>query len=188
MSSSVTDENITRAIGSVGSCCGATNYIIMAFINKIKLVIRALLPLIIIGISWCITWLYNLIVYGGYEKMIKDGVIDDSSIIATHLFMGIFYFILLPFIYVIHGLSCMLNNRFNFINIRLGIIVGLFFYVALNIFVWSTNTERDIENLIGSVFDVFLPTLLYYYMLIVTKKKPAGELINIATTTIKSQP
>lgn len=147
----------------------------MVFIDKIKLFVRALLPLIIIGIHWCITWLYNLIVYGGFDKMLKDGVIDDSSIIATHLFMGIFYFILLPIIFFIHWLFCMLNNNFNFINIRLGIIVGLFFYVALNIFAWSTNTERNIENLIGSVFADFLPTLLYFYGLNITKRRTVEQ-------------
>ena len=146
--------------------------LVMVFIDKIKLVVRALLPLIIIGISWCITWLYNFIVYGGYEKMLKSGMIDDSSIIAKHLFMGIFYFILLPILFLIHWLFCMLNNRFNFINIKLGIIVGLFFSIALHISVLSTNTERNIENLIGTIFDVFLPTLLYFYGLILTNRKP----------------
>lgn len=69
----------------------------------------------------------------------------------------------------------MLNNNFNFINIRLGIIVGLFFYVALNIFAWSTNTERNIENLIGSVFADFLPTLLYFYGLNITKRRTVEQ-------------
>jgi hypothetical protein len=148
----------------------------MVFINKIKLFVRTLLPLIIIGISWCINWLYDLIVYGGFEQIYKNGLIDDSSIRATHMFMGLFYFIILPFVFLIHWLFCILNNKFNFINIRLGIIVSLFFSVVLNIFVWSTNTERNIENLIGTVFAVFLPTLLYFYALNLTKKKPKNLL------------
>jgi hypothetical protein len=138
--------------------------------TKIKLVFRALLPLIIIGVSWCINLLYNFIVYGGFEKMVKSGIIDDSSIIASRLFMGIFYFILIPLLYLIHWLFCILNNKFNFINIRLGIIVSLFLSVVLCIFIWSTNTERNIENIIGIVFNVFIPTILYFFGLNATKQ------------------
>jgi len=103
--------------------------------------------------------------------MYKTGLIDDSSTRATHMFMGIFYFFILPVMFLIHWVFCVLNNKFNFVNIRFGIIVSLFLSIALNIFVWSTNTEHNIENLIGIVFVVFLPTLLYFYGLNITKRK-----------------
>jgi len=139
--------------------------------NKLKMITRILLPLLILGLSWCINWLYDFIVYGGFEQMYKTGLIDDSSTRATHMFMGIFYFFVLPVMFLIHWVFCSLNYKYDFINIRFGIIVSLFLSIALNIFVWSTNTEHNIENLIGIVFVIFLPTLLYFYGLNITKRK-----------------
>ena len=143
----------------------------MEYINKIKLAVRVLLPLIVFGISWCMNWLYELLVYGGFEQMYKNGLIDDSSIIATHLFMGLFYFIILPFIYIIHGLLCLLNNRFNFVNIRLAIILSTILTVALYFFSRSTDPERNIQNIVEITILIFPSVLLYFYGLNLTKKK-----------------
>lgn len=151
----------------------------MEFINKIKLITRILLPLLVLGISWCIDWFYDFIVYGGFKQMYKTGLIDDSSIRATHMFTGIFYFMLLPVMFLIHSAFCSLNNKYTFINMRLAIIVSAFLTIVLCISSWSENTDRNIENIIGIVCTISLPTLLYFYGLNITKRKTVKQ--NITT-------
>ena len=139
--------------------------------NKLKTIARILLPLLILGISWCIDWLYDFIVYGGFEQMYKTGLIDDSSTRATHMFMGIFYFFILPVMFLIHWVFCSLNNKYDFINMKLAIIVSVFLTICLCMLSWSNDTNRNLENMIGIVCTIALPTLLYFYGLNITKRK-----------------
>ncbi len=139
--------------------------------NKLKLITRILLPLLILGISWCIDWLYDFIVYGGFEQMYKTGLIDDSSTRATHMFMGIFYFFILPVMFLIHWVFCSLNNKYDFINMKLAIIVSVFLTICLCMLSWSNDTNKNLENMIGIVCTIALPTLLYFYGLNITKRK-----------------
>ena len=139
--------------------------------NKLKLITRILLPLLILGVSWCIDWLYDFIVYGGFEQMYKTGLIDDSSTRATHMFMGIFYFFILPVMFLIHWVFCSLNNKYDFINMKLAIIVSVFLTICLCMLSWSNDTNRNLENMIGIVCTIALPTLLYFYGLNITKRK-----------------
>lgn len=135
------------------------------------MIARILLPLLILGISWCIDWLYDFIVYGGFERMYKTGLIDDSSTRATHMFMGIFYFFILPVMFLIHWVFCSLNNKYDFINMKLAIIVSVFLTICLCMLSWSNDTNRNLENMIGIVCTIALPTLLYFYGLNITKRK-----------------
>ncbi len=139
--------------------------------NKLKLITRILLPLLILGVSWCIDWLYDFIVYGGFEQMYKTGLIDDSSTRATHMFMGIFYFFILPVMFLIHWVFCSLNNKYDFINMKLAIIVSVFLTICLCMLSWSNDTNQNLENMIGIVCTIALPTLLYFYGLNITKRK-----------------
>ena len=139
--------------------------------NKLKTIARILLPLLILGVSWCIDWLYDFIVYGGFEQMYKTGLIDDSSTRATHMFMGIFYFFVLPVMFLIHWVFCSLNNKYDFINMKLAIIVSVFLTICLCMLSWSNDTNRNLENMIGIVCTIALPTLLYFYGLNITKRK-----------------
>jgi hypothetical protein len=139
--------------------------------NKLKTIARILLPLLILGISWCIDWLYDFIVYGGFEQMYKTGLIDDSSTRATHMFMGIFYFFILPVMFLIHWVFCSLNNKYDFINMKLAIIVSVFLTICLCMLSWSNDTNQNLENMIGIVCTIALPTLLYFYGLNITKRK-----------------
>ena len=139
--------------------------------NKLKLITRILLPLLILGVSWCIDWLYDFIVYGGFEQMYKTGLIDDSSTRATHMFMGIFYFFILPVMFLIHWVFCSLNNKYDFINMKLAIIVSVFLTICLCMLSWSNDTNKNLENMIGIVCTIALPTLLYFYGLNITKRK-----------------
>ena len=142
----------------------------MVYMNKMRLLTRILLPLIVLGISWCINWLYDFIVYGGFEQMYKTGLIDDSSIRATHMFTGVFYFILLPVMFLIHWVFCSLNNKYEVINMKLAIIVSVFLTIFLCMLSWSKDTARNLENIIGIVCTIALPTLLYFYGLKITKR------------------
>jgi hypothetical protein len=139
--------------------------------NKLRLITRFILPLLVLGISWCIDWLYNFIVYGGFEQMYKAGLVDDSSVRANHLFMGLFYLFLLPAILFIHAIFCKLNNDHNFINRRFAVIVTAALTIALCFGCWTKDTSRNIENIIGILCSVSLPTLLYFYGLNFTKKR-----------------
>lgn len=139
--------------------------------TKLKMITRILLPLLILGVSWCIDWLYDFIVYGGFEQMYKTGLIDDSSTRATHMFMGIFYFFILPVMFLIHWVFCSLNNKYDFINIKLAIIVSVFLTICLCMLSWSNDTNQNLENMIGIVCTIALPTLLYFYGLNITKRK-----------------
>lgn len=139
--------------------------------TKLKMITRILLPLLILGVSWCIDWLYDFIVYGGFEQMYKTGLIDDSSTRATHMFMGIFYFFILPVMFLIHWVFCSLNNKYDFINMKLAIIVSVFLTICLCMLSWSNDTNRNLENMIGIVCTIALPTLLYFYGLNITKRK-----------------
>ena len=139
--------------------------------TKLKMITRILLPLLILGLSWCINWLYDFIVYGGFEQMYKTGLIDDSSTRATHMFMGIFYFFILPVMFLIHWVFCSLNNKYDFINMKLAIIVSVFLTICLCMLSWSNDTNRNLENMIGIVCTIALPTLLYFYGLNITKRK-----------------
>lgn len=135
------------------------------------MIARILLPLLILGVSWCTDWLYDFIVYGSFEQMYKTGLIDDSSTRATHMFMGIFYFFILPVMFLIHWVFCSLNNKYDFINMKLAIIVSVFLTISLCMLSWSKDTDRNIENIIGIVCTIALPTLLYFYGLNITKRK-----------------
>jgi len=139
--------------------------------TKLKMITRILLPLLILGVSWCIDWLYDFIVYGGFEQMYKTGLIDDSSTRATHMFMGIFYFFILPVMFLIHWVFCSLNNKYDFINMKLAIIVSVFLTICLCMLSWSNDTNKNLENMIGIVCTIALPTLLYFYGLNITKRK-----------------
>jgi len=139
--------------------------------TKLKMITRILLPLLILGVSWCIDWLYDFIVYGGFEQMYKTGLIDDSSTRATHMFMGIFYFFILPVMFLIHWVFCSLNNKYDFINMKLAIIVSVFLTICLCMLSWSNDTNQNLENMIGIVCTIALPTLLYFYGLNITKRK-----------------
>ncbi len=139
--------------------------------TKLKMITRILLPLLILGLSWCIDWLYDFIVYGGFEQMYKTGLIDDSSTRATHMFMGIFYFFILPVMFLIHWVFCSLNNKYDFINMKLAIIVSVFLTICLCMLSWSNDTNQNLENMIGIVCTIALPTLLYFYGLNITKRK-----------------
>lgn len=139
--------------------------------TKLKMITRILLPLLILGVSWCIDWLYDFIVYGGLEQMYKTGLIDDSSTRATHMFMGIFYFFILPVMFLIHWVFCSLNNKYDFINMKLAIIVSVFLTICLCMLSWSNDTNQNLENMIGIVCTIALPTLLYFYGLNITKRK-----------------
>jgi len=139
--------------------------------TKLKTIARILLPLLILGVSWCIDWLYDFIVYGGFEQMYKTGLIDDSSTRATHMFMGIFYFFILPVMFLIHWVFCSLNNKYDFINMKLAIIVSVFLTICLCMLSWSNDTNRNLQNMIGIVCTIALPTLLYFYGLNITKRK-----------------
>ena len=139
--------------------------------TKLKMITRILLPLLILGVSWCIDWLYDFIVYGGFEQIYKTGLIDDSSTRATHMFMGIFYFFILPVMFLIHWVFCSLNNKYDFINMKLAIIVSVFLTICLCMLSWSNDTNQNLENMIGIVCTIALPTLLYFYGLNITKRK-----------------
>ena len=112
--------------------------------TKLKMITRILLPLLILGVSWCIDWLYDFIVYGGFEQMYKTGLIDDSSTRATHMFMGIFYFFILPVMFLIHWVFCSLNNKYDFINMKLAIIVSVFLTICLCMLSWSNDTTQNL--------------------------------------------
>lgn len=142
----------------------------MVHIRKIKLTVRILLPLIVFGISWCVNWFVERLLYGSLEQMYKNGLIDDSSERATHLFMGLVYFIILPLVYMFHALFCHLNDKYSFINVRLAIIIGIIIVGCVAFFLWSDNMEHNIKGLINFIFLVFPALLLYVYGLNFTKK------------------
>ena len=143
----------------------------MAYTSKIKLTARILLPPIVWGISWCVYSFVEHLLYGSFEQMYKNGLIDDSSERATYFFMSFVYFIILPIAYLFHALFCLLNDKYNFINMRSAIIIGIIIVASSAFFLWSANMEHNIKGLIEFIFLVFPALLLYVYGLNLTKIK-----------------
>jgi len=137
-------------------------------LKRTKLVIRILLPLIVFGIGWCINVITVLIVYGNYEQRLKNGAIDDSSIIATHLFLGFIPFILIMAYFIHYGI-CKIDDIYKLKHGWLALITSVILVFLSTAFIWSPNMEYNISVTLDGILNVFPAIFIYFYGIKYTK-------------------
>ena len=144
--------------------------------NDVKLSIRVLLPAIVWGIAYVVSSLWDTIIYGGHDKMLEKGLIDNYSMIASFVVVSFIAF-LSPVLLLIHGGICRLNKRKKF-NVKYFAITIFLIITLLEMLTMGSGNVFTCFRLLGYInlfLTILLPLLIYVCGLNYTREALTSE-------------
>lgn len=149
--------------------------------NNIKLIVRALLPLLVGTIACLTSCLMDVMIHRVFNQVRELGPHDDAGIRAAFLMVP-FVVLLSPLFLLIHGGICWLSRKYR-ISIKYFAIV-LSLVLVLFLITVSSFERISFLSILESVkfFSIiFVPLLLYVYMLNYTRDAAFPKEKNIFT-------